>query len=42
MNFFEAEKEQKYSAPKATIINVESNSTILVGSTEDPEDEPLD
>lgn len=41
MNFFEAEKEQKYSAPKATIINVEPVTTILVGSNEDPEDEPI-
>lgn len=41
MNFYEKEKELKYSAPKATIINVEPNSTILVGSNEDPEDEPI-
>lgn len=41
MNFYEKEKELTYSAPKATIINVEPNSTILAGSNEDPEDRDI-
>lgn len=41
MHFYESEKEQKYIAPKASIINVEPITTILAGSNEDPEDEQI-
>ena len=36
-----SQEEQNYIAPEVKVIDVDLKSSVLVGSTENPEDDPL-